>query len=86
MVGTARDGDTLASVMRCASCERFSYPPPLGPDGGYGRSRWGGRPSHAQPCAIAPSSVPTATETERNTAARLVQAVLAAEVKVSLCL
>ena len=41
VAGTTRDGETFASVLRCASCEKFSFPPPLGRDGAYGRPGWG---------------------------------------------
>ena len=31
IAGTAYERSTLASVMRCVFCERFSLPAPLGP-------------------------------------------------------
>jgi hypothetical protein len=43
VVRTACDGTLLASVMRCASCERFSFPPtisfPFGGDGPTGHGK-----------------------------------------------
>jgi hypothetical protein len=41
VVGTTRDGSTLAALLRCASCERFSFPSPLGRKGAHGPPRWG---------------------------------------------
>lgn len=42
VAGTACDGTLLASVMRCASCERFSFPPTISfPFGGDGSTGWG---------------------------------------------
>jgi len=41
VAGTACDGSLLAALMRCASCERFCFPPTIGSNGGNGPARWG---------------------------------------------
>jgi hypothetical protein len=41
VVGTTYTGyDVIVAVLRCKSCERFSFPPPVGPEGDRGLTRF----------------------------------------------
>ena len=41
VVSAICDGDVLAGLLRCATCEMFSSPSPIGRNGVHGPPGWG---------------------------------------------